>query len=238
MRAHPTEAADVVASALVAALMEARWEVASLLSRHAPAEAAERLRGHAAELAMTPLGCDQVLSLALDAAAEDLENDRPPLREGVVSFFPPEAPNPDVLELRSSVYAHGGAPAGNSGAVVAELVARRRLEARTDVGLAHRLTADARLHERLWDDRRIPASPQVRWAMLCSVPKLRERAADLHRKRVRARRRAVALRPTPAAAWLNRAVRQWRAKAVNLWAGPIVAAVLLGAAGLLFAVNP
>ena len=65
-----------------AAVAEARWEAADLLSRR-PALAADLLLGHAAELAASPVRSDQLLSLALERAAADLDAGRAPLADAV-----------------------------------------------------------------------------------------------------------------------------------------------------------
>jgi hypothetical protein len=71
----------VTAADEAAAVAEARWEAADLLSRR-PALAADLLRGHAAELATSPVARDQLLGLALERAAADLDAGRAPLADG------------------------------------------------------------------------------------------------------------------------------------------------------------
>jgi hypothetical protein len=72
-----------------AAVAEARWEAADLLSRR-PALAADLLRGHAAELAASPTARDQLLGLALERAAADLDAGRAPLADAY-DPIPPRA---------------------------------------------------------------------------------------------------------------------------------------------------
>jgi hypothetical protein len=73
---------DPLVGAAVEALLVARWEVAELLSRRPSQLAADLLRGHASELASSALASDQMLSLALETAARDIEAGNPPLGEG------------------------------------------------------------------------------------------------------------------------------------------------------------
>lgn len=57
---------------VVDCLQRARWRCRETLSRKAGAEAAERLLGSAAEMAESPDGRDQLMSLALVLGAEDI----------------------------------------------------------------------------------------------------------------------------------------------------------------------
>ena len=87
MTRGPPAPEDPIASAAVEALLAARWECADVLSRRPARLAADLLRGHAAELATSPLASDQVLSLALDTAARDIEAGNPPLDGGAMFLF-------------------------------------------------------------------------------------------------------------------------------------------------------
>lgn len=97
-----------------AAVAEARWEAADLLSRR-PALAADLLRGHAAELAASPARSDQLLSLALERAAADLDAGRAPLADA------PEAspPRPDPRQAPAWPLAALAVAAGIAAAVAA-----------------------------------------------------------------------------------------------------------------------
>jgi hypothetical protein len=232
---------DVVATSMIDALLEARWASADLLARQGAAGASDRLRGRAAELAGSPLGGDQVLSLALDAAAEDLANGRVVLAEGVIAFCGPPVDETERRALREQVFRQGGARALESEQVADELVRRHADEVCSAAALARLLIDDARLHERLWDDPRLPAAPRTRLVMLCSVPKLLARAAQLDPSRARALRRRKSNERAPLP-------RAWKAGQDALRGGtvwnsplrhwiPLAAALLAGAAGLMFATD-
>lgn len=239
MTAQVQAGSDVVATALIDALLEARWTSADLLERQGRAAACERLRGRATDLAGSPLGADQVLSLALDAAADDLEGKRPVLSEGVVSFCPGPVEESDRRTLRDRVFRQGGAPALESAEAADELERRHVGEAQTAAALARLLVEDAHLHERLWDDPRIPADARARLVMLCSVPKLQAKAADLDPSRARALRRRTVPRPAPT----RPPGRLDRLRELTVWGSPLshwiplAAALLAGAAGLMLAAD-
>lgn len=204
MSSRDDEPADLVAAAAVDALMTARWQCADLLARKSPEMARDLLRGHAAELASSPIAHDQILSRALDAAAADLEARRPPLQDGVGFFFRGQPPcSTAKLIVREQVFRGRGVPARVSDDAAAELERRFRPECRADHDLSGRLSDEARLHELLWDDPRLPAETHTRLIMLCTVPKVVERAQALDPSRARwafhrdqprrRRRRALAL---------------------------------------------
>lgn len=235
------DGSEVLATSMIDALLEARWISADLLARHGPTGASDRLRGRAVELAVSPLGGDQVLSLALDAAADDLDGGRAVLAEGVISFCAPPVDETDRRALREQVFRQGGAPALESEEAADELERRHGDEVCTAAALARLLVDDAHLHERLWDDPRLPAAPGTRLVMLCSVPKLQARAAELDPSRARALRRRKATERAPAP-------RPWQVgpdalRRVTVWDSPLghwipLAAVLLvGAAGLMLAAD-
>jgi regulator of nucleoside diphosphate kinase len=188
----------VVATAAITALAEARWETSELLSRRSPEAVAELLRGHAAELACSPLGCDQLLSVALEAAARDLSAGRPALNTGILFFAEqPEPADGDRLKVREGVFRQGGVSVDVATSAARELERRHRLQADNEGDLSQRLAADARLHQTLWDDSRLPADHRTRFAMLCSIPKLLDRAEALEPSRLRLtqRRPPIAISP-------------------------------------------
>lgn len=224
MSSRNGEPADLVAAAAVDALMAARWQCADLLSRKPPPMARDLLRGHAAELASSPIAHDQILSKALDAAAADVEAGRPPLQGGTAFFFRGQPPCSTArLIVREQVFRGRGVPARVSQDAAAEIERRFRPECPADHDLSSRLSEEARLHELLWDDPRLPAESHTRLIMLCAVPKVMERARALdpsharcvgrrdspRRRRERSlvlipsRRMTVAPRPAP------RATRRW-----------------------------
>lgn len=187
MKMRDAGVTDPVAGATVDALMAAQWQCADLLSRKSSTLAGELLRGHAAELASSPIARDQILSKALDAAAADLEADRAPLRDGAAFFFrdPPPCATAKLV-VREQVFRHHGVPGRASDDVAAELERRHRPDCRADHELSARLADEARLHELLWDDPRLPGEDHTRLIMLCAVPKMLERAQALDPNHARA----------------------------------------------------
>jgi hypothetical protein len=210
MRGPDGERADAVAAAAIDALLAARWQCTDLLSRKSPDAARELLLGHAAELASSAVGRDQLLSKALEAAAADLSAGRSPLGEGASFFFREREPCATARRIvRQQVFRGGGVPSRKAHAVVADLERRLRSECADDQALRKRLAAEAHLHERLWDDPRLPADAKTRLIMLCAVPKAMARSQDLdpsHARFIRRRdaprrRRARALAlPSPRSA--------------------------------------
>lgn len=141
---------DPLAAAAVEAVLAARWECTELLSRRPSLLAAELLRGHAAELATSALAGDQVLSLALETAAGDIEAGRPPL-EGGAMFLVTDASGADGARrsLRGLVLRQPGEPSPPPGDVVAEIERRCADEGLAPSQLAGRLTAASRLQQAL-----------------------------------------------------------------------------------------
>lgn len=169
----------IIAAALLGALIEARWRSGDLLSRKSAELAPDLLRGHAAEMAFSPIGRDQVLSLALSAAADDLEAGRLPSDERA-SFL--RAPGPDDSArsgIRRRTILLGASGGSEARGVVEELERRYRPECRNELELSGRLNEDAVLHDLLWDDPRLPCEDPVRLVMLSSGSKLVERAGVL-----------------------------------------------------------
>lgn len=186
---------DLVAPAAVDALMAARWQCADLLARKSPDAARELLLGRAAELASSPIGRDQILSRALEAAAADLAAGRSPLQDGVAFFCRDNSPCYTARQIvREQVFRHAGVPRRASYAAAVELERRHRADGDADHALCERLAAEGRLHELLWDDPRLPADTHTRLIMLCAVPKVIERAQTLDPSYARSVRRRAALR--------------------------------------------
>jgi hypothetical protein len=185
MTAQLSALKEPVAGAAVEALLTARWEVAELLSRRPSLLAADLLRGHAAELATSALASDQVLSLALETAARDIQAGNPPLDEGALFLFADDGGLASARQsIRGMVTRQQGEPEPAPTDLVAEIERRLADERLTPAELSARLAAEARLQEALWDDPRLPAHTSVRLAMLCSIPRLAERAAELDPNRV------------------------------------------------------
>src|SRR6187455_3149703 len=91
MSARRPEPPDLLSRAVARALAVARWEVADLVARRSRELAPDLLQGRAAELALSPVAADQILSLVLDQAAADIRKGRPPLVDAVVL----DGPSPD-----------------------------------------------------------------------------------------------------------------------------------------------
>jgi hypothetical protein len=174
----PPDASEshVVAAALLGAFTEARWRRSDLLSRKPADLAPDLLRGHAAEMAFSPIGRDQVLSLALFAAANDLDAGRAPSDERAAFLCAPAPDESARLTVRARTLSLSLAGASEARGVVEELERRHRPECDGGFALSERLRNDASLHELLWDDPRLPCADLVRLTMLFSVPRLLERA--------------------------------------------------------------
>lgn len=179
MRPPDYAKAHIVAAAALGALTEARWQSSELLSRRSADAAPDLLRGHAAEMAFSPLGRDQVLSLALLVAADDLEGGRPPATAAELVLLEPGPDDAARLEVRTRVLNSGLVPTAEARLAAEDLERRHRPECGSDLELSARLTAEANLHELLWDDPRLPADDRTRLTMLFSVPQLLERAEAL-----------------------------------------------------------
>lgn len=170
--------AVLMAPAVAAAVACARWEMADLVARRGRDLAPDLLRGRAAELALSPLAEDQILSVILDAVANQLEQGQ----ESLGSPTPLDGISPadrtvsvsiadQVSWLRSS-------PADE--AWVSELVARRRSLGLSATGLAARLAEDAGLQALLCHDPRIPADADLRRRMAAIVPLIIRRGRELN----------------------------------------------------------
>jgi hypothetical protein len=137
-------------------------------------------------MAFSPIGRDQVLSLALTEAAGNLERGQPVEGDGLDAFLGhPDASEADRLEIRRRVFQSAGTPAAVSERVAENLERRYRPECATPSELSERLSDDAKLHELLWDEPRLLCDDRTRLVMLLSVPKLLERAEQLDPTAVR-----------------------------------------------------
>lgn len=169
---------DLLARAVARALAVARWEVADLMARRSRDLAPDLLQGRAAELALSPMAADQILSLVLEAAAKDIREGRVPLADPSVL----QGPTPDDIARLSF---HHLAADGGAAAFVHDLELVRDLEARhagtgvRSAELAERLAEDAALQDMLWDDPRIPAGREERRLMAASVATILRRAHEL-----------------------------------------------------------
>ena len=184
----------LLAAATDRACMAARWEAAELLSRRTPEAASDLLRGRAAELAGSAAARHQLLSLALDAAADDIQKGVAPLTGGA-RFLSDLAVEETARRRVQREVLSWAKLEGTADIVVGEVEAQHRREL-GGVGafadLAGRLLEDARLHKLLWDDPRLPADVNPRRALLASIPRLIDRARSLDPMRLRSVRSLLA----------------------------------------------
>lgn len=169
---------DLLHRAAALAAGEACWEALELLTRRSASHAVELLRARAAELVGVPVGRDQLLAIALEAAAEDLAAGRKPMVDGAAFFLrqPPAA----LARLRWQGLVLGLAGFREEAADAAAIAVERKcLGPRGAHVHPDRLMEEAQLQKALWDDPRISADAATRRAMLCSLPRLVERASDL-----------------------------------------------------------
>jgi hypothetical protein len=180
----------IVAAATLGALREAARAGRGALSPGMRATGAGMLRGHAAALLTSPIARDQLLTLSLTAAAEDLDAGRCP--GGKVRYALPRHRADEAMrpEIRRDAAAAGPVRAAEIRRVVDGLELRHRPECADDVGLADRLAEEARLHQALWDDPGLRCAPHVRLVMLFSARPLFERSEALRRRRGSAPARA------------------------------------------------
>lgn len=172
-------AAAALARATVAALSEARWEVADVLSRHAPEVAQDLVCGRAAELSLSPFASDQMLATALQSAAQDLAEHRTPLEEGVL-FFHGRAP---TLAQEGEALERAAPSTDDPDAdlrAVREFELRLRNRGLEGAELVSSLAEEAELQDCLWDDERLPVALGLRRRMRTVAGLLRERARALN----------------------------------------------------------
>ena len=169
---RPESAASLLDAACAEALAAARWDEAELSTRWPGAEARALLLAKAAECALSPIARDQLLTLAIERVIDGVPDG---------SLLGVEADG-ERTEIARAVFALGPHRSSDSDALVAAVEERhaRRLERRASATrLASGLREDAALQEALWDHPGIPAGAEVRLAMLCAVPRLRDRADEM-----------------------------------------------------------
>lgn len=163
----------LVEAALAEAVAEARWERIDLETRKPDRGHRDLMLAQAAELALSPIGRDQLLSLALERSAQDVQPDWPAHLQAELG---------ESAAIAERVFRLDPHKVSETDMLVMALEERHSRRLRPEVGfdqLSQRLEQDAILNETLWDHPKIPASDAVRLAMLCAVPKLRERAEEL-----------------------------------------------------------
>ena len=164
----------ILDAAVADAIAAAQWDRIDLQTRRPGQDPKDLLLAKAAELAMSPIARDQLLSAALEHGVESFHPDRP-----LIDLDCCSGARSVIIDR---VFALGPHQRSETESVVSAIEARhaRRLcqDARYDL-LAECLRQDAVLQEELWSHPGIPASDAVRLTMLCSIPKLLERAETL-----------------------------------------------------------
>jgi hypothetical protein len=178
--------------AISKAVAEAEVRRARLAATLEPGRIAQILGDEAENARMSPLAYDQLLALALDAAAE------PGHRRSPVLDALRERPSPiEQLQLRRHVFTAYDVASTRAVARAAPDWAMRRTsrdERANPARLAAFLRREADLNRELWDHPALPVAPAFRALMLGCVEALRSRAAAVARTRVRRRHGA----PSPA----------------------------------------
>lgn len=183
MRPVADPSGDLIAAAALEALMEARWRALDLLARKPRDEAPGRLRGLASDMSFSPIARDQVLSVALSAAAEALEHEDDLNALGVLDVLKRLAPSEEErLAVRREALGTGSTPTTDLRQVVEAMESRYRPDCRSSADLARQLRTEASLHELLWDHPRLSCDCGTRLVMVCSVPQLLKRAAEIDPK--------------------------------------------------------
>lgn len=164
----------LIEAALADAVSVAQWEWIDLASRRPDCSHREWILGRAAELAMSPIARDQLLSLALERSAEGGAVNGPLIDLGCACG--------ERTLISKRIFGLGPHKAAETEALVRAIEERHSRQLGSDSSfdrLPEHLEQDAVLHESLWDHPALPGSDTVRLAMLCSVPKLRDRVQDL-----------------------------------------------------------
>ena len=171
MRASGAMLLEAAASQAISA---AWWEQVDLEARRPGVDHADLILGKAAELAFSPIGRDQLMSLALVKGVRDPAGPGPLIE---TSVLPAER-----AAIAKRVFRHAPHRTSETEALVVRIEEwnARQLgrDSRYDL-LPQRIRQEAKLQEILWDHPAIPAGDDVRLAMLCSVPKLVERSEAL-----------------------------------------------------------
>lgn len=171
MRASDAMLLDAAASEATSA---AWWERVDLEARRPGECHADLILGKAAELACSPIGRDQLMSLALEKGVRD--------PDGPESLIDTSVPPATRAEIAKRVYRHAPQRTSETEALVVRIEERNARQLGRDTRydlLPQRMRQEAALQEVLWDHPAIPAGDDVRLAMLCSVPKLLERSEAL-----------------------------------------------------------
>lgn len=165
----------------------ARWETFDLVARRGREPAPNLLRGHSAELAGSPSGRDQLMSLALDQAANAIERGAQASEVDLSPLLTPLLVLPSVqASVRTQAAGLSSSAAEALRRHVANLLHAYRADGRSrrdDPSMTELLREDVVLNQALWADVRILADERQRAFMLASVPFL-EAAAVADRRRL------------------------------------------------------
>jgi hypothetical protein len=164
----------LVEAALADAVSAARWDWIDLSTRRPDCAHREWILGRASELAMSPIARDQLRSIALERSAEGGALNGPLIDISCASQ--------DRALIAKRIFGLGPHKAAETEDLVRAIEERHSRQLRADASfgrLPELFEQDAVLHESLWDHPALPGSDSVRLAMLCSVPKLRDRVQDL-----------------------------------------------------------
>ena len=172
--------ATLLEAAAAEAVSAARWERVDLEACRPGGAHVYLIMAKADELASSPIGRDQLMSLALAAGVRN--SDAAGLLVGS------SAPPAERAVIAERLFKLGRHSAAETKALVVQIEERnvRRLgdDARFDL-LPQRLRQDAALQKSLWNHPAIPAGDEVRLAMLWSIPRLLERVEALSSNWVR-----------------------------------------------------
>lgn len=164
----------IIDAAISEAVAGAQWERVDLESRRPGLMSDELMLAKAAELALSPVARDQLMSLALEHRGQQFHPDYPVIDlKGCAN---------EREQISRRILAMGPHKASETEAVVEAVETRHSRRLRQNVRfdlLSECLKQDAILQETFWNHPDIPATDAVRLTMLCSIPKLRERAETL-----------------------------------------------------------
>lgn len=174
--------AEVVARAAAAAILQIQDQIADLSGSHGRSGVISRLRIQAKELSSSGAAFDQIKSLALERAADDISWGRAPLANW--STFIDEQDRPSMTD-RFAVRLQVGPPEPADEDAAHELsrsiIARALAEEEDAFSAARRfpllLRRETVLQEALWDDPRLAASPDTRRLMRAVGAALGEKLA-------------------------------------------------------------
>jgi len=171
--------AEVVARAAAAAILQVQDQIAELSEAHGRAGVIVRLRARSKALANSGIAFEQIVSLALERAADDIAWGRPPLANWPTFIDEQERPSTaDRFVVRLDVGPPEAADAAAAHELSRSIIARVLAEEADAFSAARRfpllLRRESLLQEALWDDPRLPATPEARRLMRAVAAALQE----------------------------------------------------------------